>query len=46
VGRIYAEVQDRPLYLLRESSPERDYRISGNAVQDMAPVERVERRTS
>jgi polyisoprenyl-phosphate glycosyltransferase len=46
VGRIYAEVQDRPLYLLRESSPERDYRISGNAVQDTAPVQRAERRAT
>ena len=36
VGRIYSEVQDRPLYLLRESSPERDYRLSDNAVQEAA----------
>ena len=48
VGRIYAEVQDRPLYLLRESSPERDYRLAGNAVQDAASptAEQPERHTT
>lgn len=46
VGRIYSEVQDRPLYLLRESSPERDYRLSDNAVHDAAQPapDRPERR--
>jgi polyisoprenyl-phosphate glycosyltransferase len=43
VGRIYAEVQDRPLYLLRESSPERDYRLTGNAVQDVPAQPAAER---
>jgi hypothetical protein len=33
VGRIYSEVQNRPLYLLREPPPARDHRFSGNHVQ-------------
>ena len=33
VGRIYSEVQDRPLYLLRDPLPARDYRLSDNGVQ-------------
>jgi glycosyltransferase involved in cell wall biosynthesis len=33
VGRIYSEVQNRPLYLLREPPPARDHRFTGNRVQ-------------
>jgi dolichol-phosphate mannosyltransferase len=45
IGRIYAEVQDRPLYLLREQPASGRFRFSDNLVQPVQPAdERAARR--